>query len=96
MLKRLAERTIPAQQRAWRTRVAAFAAALLLATAARGAEIAISCGAVGIEFELCRNGAEAWAREAGHSVRLVPTPNATNARRWAFTCRKACFYDRSP
>src|SRR5204863_2464923 len=44
------------------------------------AEIAISCGAVGIEFELCRSGAEAWARQSGHQVKVVTAPNDSNER----------------
>lgn len=60
---------------------AGTAAALLMAAApATAAEIAISCGAVGIELELCREGAEAWAAETGHTVRIVSTPNDTNER----------------
>ena len=47
---------------------------------ALAATISISCGAVGIEFEICREGAESWARETGNEVRLVSTPNATNER----------------
>jgi trehalose/maltose transport system substrate-binding protein len=44
------------------------------------AEVAISCGAVGIEFELCQSGAEAWARQAGHQVKVVSAPNDSNER----------------
>src|SRR5687768_1961308 len=47
---------------------------------AAAAEVAISCGAVGIEFQLCRSGAEAWARETGNSVKVVSTPNDSNER----------------
>lgn len=50
------------------------------APAAAQVTVSISCGAVGIEFELCRSGAEAWAAETGNSVRLVSTPNDTNER----------------
>ena len=49
-------------------------------TASAQTTISISCGAVGIEFELCRTGAEAWAAETGNQVRLVSTPNDTNER----------------
>jgi trehalose/maltose transport system substrate-binding protein len=42
--------------------------------------VAISCGAVGVEFELCREGAEAWAARTGHIVRLISTPNDANER----------------
>jgi trehalose/maltose transport system substrate-binding protein len=43
-------------------------------------EVAISCGAVGIEFQLCRSGAEAWARDTGNTVKVVSTPNDSNER----------------
>ncbi|WP_299625470.1 ABC transporter substrate-binding protein [Pelagibius sp.] len=65
---------------------AAFAgAALALGAAvyqppAKAAEISIACGALGVEFQLCKEGAEAWAAESGHTVRLVNTPNSTTER----------------
>jgi trehalose/maltose transport system substrate-binding protein len=42
------------------------------------ATIALSCSALGKEFELCRQGAEAWAKRSGHRVRFVSTPNASS------------------
>lgn len=48
--------------------------------AAEAAEISIACGALGVEFQLCKDGAEAWAAESGHSVRLVNTPNSATER----------------
>ncbi|MBV9245956.1 MAG: ABC transporter substrate-binding protein, partial [Methylobacteriaceae bacterium] len=47
---------------------------------AHAAEIAISCGAVGTELELCKSGAEAWAKKTGNTVKVVSTPNETNER----------------
>ena len=58
----------------------AFAAAMLSAPAALAVEISISCGAVGAELELCREGAEAWAAETGNTVNIVSTPNSTTER----------------
>ncbi len=58
----------------------AFVAAILAAPAASAADIAISCGAVGAELALCREGAEAWAAETGHTVEIVSTPNSTTER----------------
>jgi len=52
-------------------------AAPLSATAA---EIAISCGAVGQELALCRQGAEDWAARTGHTVRVVSTPASATER----------------
>jgi trehalose/maltose transport system substrate-binding protein len=54
--------------------------AALMAGRAGAAEVAISCGAVGIEFQLCRSGAEAWARDTGNTVKVVSTPNDSNER----------------
>ncbi|HZP92954.1 MAG TPA: ABC transporter substrate-binding protein, partial [Burkholderiales bacterium] len=45
---------------------------------AQAATISISCAALGKEREICRQGAEAWARQTGHSVRLVSTPNSSS------------------
>lgn len=42
--------------------------------------LAISCGAVGVEFQMCRDGAEAWARETGNQVTLVSTPSGSTER----------------
>ncbi|MEM6489317.1 MAG: ABC transporter substrate-binding protein [Pseudomonadota bacterium] len=47
---------------------------------ARAVEIAISCGAVGIELELCREAAERWAAETGNTVEVVSTPNSSTER----------------
>lgn len=58
--------------------VATFLSAPVVA--ADAAEVSISCGAVGAELELCREGAEAWAEETGNTVTIVSTPNATNER----------------
>jgi trehalose/maltose transport system substrate-binding protein len=58
--------------------VAAFG--LLAASAAQAATVAISCAALGREFEICRQGAEAWAARTGNTVRLVSTPNSGSER----------------
>ena len=42
--------------------------------------ITISCGAVGAELALCREGAEAWAAQSGHQVQVVSTPNSSSER----------------
>lgn len=60
--------------------LAAAGASLVSVPAARAAEIAISCGAVGQELELCREGAQAWAAKTGHSVKVVSTPNSATER----------------
>ena len=57
-----------------------LACTALPAGRASAAEVAISCGAVGIEFQLCRSGAEAWARDTGNTVKVVSTPNDSNER----------------
>src|SRR5262249_58896572 len=58
-----------------------IAAGVLLAVSpAAAVEIAISCSALGRELELCRDGANAWAAQTGHTVRIVSTPNDANSR----------------
>jgi trehalose/maltose transport system substrate-binding protein len=47
---------------------------------ADAATVSISCGAVGIELQLCKGGAEAWAKTTGNEVKVVSTPNDSNAR----------------
>src|SRR5690242_14815219 len=51
-----------------------LAAALCFGTGARAETIAIACGSVGIEYKLCKEGAEAWGAKAGHQVQVVQTP----------------------
>ncbi len=51
-----------------------------IGTAPRAAEIALSCGAVGQELQLCRAEAEAWAARSGNTVRIVATPNDSDQR----------------
>jgi trehalose/maltose transport system substrate-binding protein len=48
--------------------------------AARAATITVACAAVGIEYRLCREGAEAWAAASGHQVELIQTPSLANER----------------
>jgi trehalose/maltose transport system substrate-binding protein len=59
---------------------AALLPLLLLAAAAQSATLSISCGAVGRELELCREGVRAWERKTGHAVRLVSAPNSSSER----------------
>ena len=70
-------------QRGW-PRCWLFTIAFLLMSVPCGqsmaATVAIACGAVGIELELCRQGAEAWAAHTGHKVRIISTPNDANER----------------
>ncbi|PHK96503.1 ABC transporter substrate-binding protein [Pseudoroseomonas rhizosphaerae] len=51
-----------------------------LSSPAPAAEITISCGALGQELELCRDGAAAWARQTGHTVQTVSVPNSASER----------------
>ncbi len=47
---------------------------------ARAQELAISCGAVGQELELCQEGVAAWSAQSGVPVTVVSTPNSTSER----------------
>ena len=55
-------------------RALVLTAVLALPTAVLADTVAISCGTVGQEFELCRQGAEAWAQKTGHQVKMVSGP----------------------
>jgi len=57
-----------------------LSATLLTIGIAHAAKISISCGAVGKELELCKTGAEAWAKKTGNEVSLVSTPDSTTER----------------
>ncbi|WP_439596187.1 ABC transporter substrate-binding protein [Falsiroseomonas sp.] len=60
--------------------IAAILALLLAAPAQAQVTLAISCGAVGVEFQMCREAAESWARETGNQVQLVSTPSGSTER----------------
>jgi trehalose/maltose transport system substrate-binding protein len=52
----------------------------MAAPAAQSATISISCGAVGLELEICQEGAEAWAEATGNQVNVISTPNSATER----------------
>jgi trehalose/maltose transport system substrate-binding protein len=62
------------------TLAAALAALLVIMPARAEVTLAVSCGAVGIEATLCREGAEAWARRTGNRVEMVSTPAGSTER----------------
>ena len=47
---------------------------------AQAAEIAISCGAVGQELQLCEEGVAKFMEATGHTVNVVSTPNSATER----------------
>lgn len=49
-------------------------------TAPASVTVAISCGAVGAELEMCKEGAEAWAKKTGNQIKVVSTPNESSDR----------------
>jgi trehalose/maltose transport system substrate-binding protein len=55
-------------------------ALLAICGSSEAATVSLSCGAVGAELQLCREGAEAWAKETGNEVRIVSTPNSSSDR----------------
>ncbi|HYH99967.1 ABC transporter substrate-binding protein [Hyalangium sp.] len=56
--------------------LAGLVAVVALATPglARAEKLVIACGSVGKEADLCKQGAEAWAKKAGHTVELMSVP----------------------
>jgi len=54
--------------------------AIAASPAAAKVTVSISCSSLGIEMELCRDGAQAWAAKTGNEVRLVSTPADANER----------------
>ena len=59
---------------------ALLVAALCVGPEARAETISIACGSVGIEYKLCKEGAEAWGAKAGHQVQVVQTPASATDR----------------
>ncbi|ULH15434.1 ABC transporter substrate-binding protein [Deinococcus sp. KNUC1210] len=57
--------------------------ASLIATSnahAAGVTLTLACGAVGQELELCKAGADRWAKATGNTVKVFESPNLTNDR----------------
>ena len=52
----------------------------LAAGRAGAADLSISCGAIGIERQLCTDAVARWEAETGNSVAIVSTPNSTTER----------------
>ncbi|MGH6898841.1 MAG: ABC transporter substrate-binding protein [Geminicoccaceae bacterium] len=52
----------------------------ITAPGASAATIAISCGAVGLELQICQQGANAWAEATGNQVDVISTPNSATER----------------
>lgn len=48
--------------------------------AAQAQTITVSCSSLGIESELCRSGAEEWAKTSGAKVAFAPTPSNADER----------------
>ncbi len=57
-----------------------WVAVLLFSATAHAATVSVSCGAVGIELEVCREAAQAWAERTGNRVNIVSTPNSSTER----------------
>ncbi|UOM36483.1 ABC transporter substrate-binding protein [Acuticoccus sp. I52.16.1] len=47
---------------------------------AEAATLSLACSALGIELRLCTETANQWARETGHTVEIVSTPNSATER----------------
>jgi len=47
---------------------------------AKSVELSISCGALGVELQLCTDGVDAWEKSTGNSVTVVSTPNSSTER----------------
>jgi trehalose/maltose transport system substrate-binding protein len=56
------------------------AALTMTAPGAQAATVSISCGAVGLELQLCQEGAQAWAEATGNQVNVISTPNSATER----------------
>jgi trehalose/maltose transport system substrate-binding protein len=57
-----------------------LAAGLIASTSAWAVDISISCSALGKEYEICKQGVDAWAQRTGNTVKIVSTPNSATER----------------
>jgi trehalose/maltose transport system substrate-binding protein len=56
------------------------AGGLLWSAGAWAVEISISCSSLGKEYEICKQGVDAWAKKTGNTVKIVSTPNSATER----------------
>ncbi|MDF2810016.1 MAG: transporter substrate-binding protein [Microvirga sp.] len=49
-------------------------------TSAYAVEISISCSALGQEYEICKQGVDAWSKKTGNTAKIVSTPNSATER----------------
>lgn len=57
-----------------------FVWSVLGVQSAQAARVVIACGAVGIERQLCIEGAERWASQTGNEVDVIATPESSTER----------------
>ena len=60
--------------------VAALCTGATLGAAARAADLAIACSALGKERELCQQGIDEWSKRTGNTVHIVSAPNSATER----------------
>jgi trehalose/maltose transport system substrate-binding protein len=65
-------------------RCLALTVALTVGPGAHAAEITLSCGSQELEFRLCEEAAAAWSAESGHTATVVPAPEQSNQRYFAY------------
>ena len=58
----------------------ALTAAVALGQKASAVTVTITCGAVGQELQLCKDGTARWAKMTGNTVKVFVSPNLTNDR----------------
>lgn len=58
----------------------AAATGLAVSANAFAVELSISCSALGKEYEICKQGVDAWAQRTGNTVKIVSTPNSASER----------------
>lgn len=66
---------------------------LTLATPCGAAQLTISCGALGLELQLCQQAVDNWSKATGNQVKVISTPNSTTER---FSLYQQILASRSP
>jgi len=50
------------------------------ASATESIELSISCGSVGKDYDVCKEGVEAWSKKTGHQAKVVSSPTSTSEK----------------
>lgn len=71
---------LSASRASYKLRVLVFLFSIVTAATGQAAQLTVSCGALGLELQLCQEAVDSWSEATGHAVKVISTPNSTTER----------------